>query len=575
MSLSFLLADDIHLHERNFKPLFIYLRARDAPIRVHTTHSDLKRCQGDYESITALDAYVAPLRAMSDDSLFAASHPFRGSPIRLFPLCRSEVLSYTLATRDHWHESPVPIDERALFDRLALRDREILYRNLAAAAFWIDEWNRFLASAPLPTHAFAFSGSSTYTRVLLEICRMTQMRAFVVESTFTGREFYLEERYRGIANRSDIRHRSVRDAISLPTSQAALMAQRAIACERIRITENKNVTQPQTAERPSFPDPSRPTLLIIGQVVNDFSIVEQTHGYLSSIAFYQELVMRTLEETSYNVVFKAHPWERRKVHVGRPLTRQLMSAFHQRLPHDLRDRFSVREDDNLLMLASGVDRIALLNSQAGIELAFHEGLKPSTFGAPFYGDAGFTDDYERIDDFIADVRSGRTRAVLTLREYEDLHTFLIKCLVHHVLSDRTPIGTAQSIALRIEGRGAKPLKVTAQPTGGSGSAPPVPKTGAAKSAPAKPTSSAGTVGRPAPATSSALPGSTSAIGAPRAPADPSRSSTRTPSQDDREGPHRSQGEVFARKWKKLRHSPILFVKDSWIARRLLSTFSAQ
>lgn len=458
MSYSFLVADDIHLHARNFKPLFVYLEERDVDVLVHEAHADLKKRAGDYTGAVELATHRRRLERLDADALWNHTHAFGATPIRVFPLCRAEILSYALATQDHWHDDPIPALERPVFDRLHARSRDLLLDNMAAACFWIDEWREVFARKDPPfSHAFVFSGSFTYGRVLLELARYHRTRAFVLESSLTGREFYCEERYTPIANRSDIRHPTVRASYRLPDDPANRLREEAKALQRLFESENKNVRQPESADLPRFADPSRPTLLVIGQVVNDFSIIEQHGGWLSSIAFYRELIERALRQTDYNVVFKGHPWEQKKTHVRRPLTKERLEAFRQTLPPELAERFAIRNEDNLFALGQAADRVALLSSQAGIELAFFCGHRPSTFGGAFYGGAGFTDDYTDLDAFFEDVGRGRERALLDLESYDALLRFLTRYLEMHLVTDRGRAGMSQ-LARKIEAReiGASP-----------------------------------------------------------------------------------------------------------------------
>lgn len=432
------LADGIHIHSRNFPTLFKFFEEVNADVSVHDEHDDMKRALGDYADFRhRIGPYRAPLQHLTPDELWNATHSLKTTPIRLWEMARSEFLACSLAKRDEWHsgDGRRPHD-REIFDRGLRSDRETLVDNLAAAAFWVDTLGP-LVDGGAPTHAFVFSGSMTYARVLLEICKFARTRVFVLETTFTGNEYYCEERYTPIANMSDIRHPTIRASLALPEDPTERLRLLAKGIQRMAMARNKNVTQPTTADLPRFPDPARPTLLVVGQVVNDFSVIETKDRWLSSIAFYRELIVRCIRETEYNVIFKAHPWEHRKAHVGRALTREHLERAIETLPVELRERVAIREDDNLRALGDASDRVALLCSQAGVELALDCGLRPSTFGSPYFGGAGFTDEYDSIDEFIADINAGRTRALLDLAGVDALHEFLAKFLQLHAVTVRS------------------------------------------------------------------------------------------------------------------------------------------
>lgn len=432
------LADGIHLHSRNFPTLFRFFEEVGAEVTVHDDHDDMKRALGSYGAFRErLRSYRARLEPLSSDALFSATYDLKTTPIRLWEMARSEFLALSLARRTEWHEGDGRRPEdREIFERGLRWDRDALLDNMAAAAFWIDTLGPVFDGGG-PTHAFVFSGSMTYARVLMEVCKFARTKVFVLETTFTGNEYYCEERYTPIANSSDVRHPAVRASLALPTEPVERLRVVAKALQRMALAKNKNVTQPDSADLPRFPEPERPTLLVVGQVVNDFSVIETKSGWLSTLAFYRELIVRCLRETEYNIIFKAHPWEHRKTHVGRALTREHLERAIADLPAELRERVAIREDDNLRALGDASDRAALLCSQAGVELALDCGLRPSTFGSPFFGAAGFTDEYESIDAFLADVRAGRSRALLDLEGVDALHVFLATFLQLHVVTVRS------------------------------------------------------------------------------------------------------------------------------------------
>ncbi len=448
-----LLADKIHIHAKNFSSLFDYLSRTKASVVAHDRHSDLKQAYGRYEEDERLMEYVQVLRTLDDGALRLAEHGFHEQPLRLFPLCQAECLAFALAQRPQIHRaleryaSPDEWDT-AIQTWLIENDRELVIRNMASAQFWIDEWAGFFGErGSIFSEAFVFGGSPTYMRTLMEICRWSKTRVFALESTLTGHEFYLEERYAPLGNSPDIKFSAVRNALPIPSEPDLRLREIAKGIEKLLLSENKNVKQPPPAAPPDFSDRSRPTLLVIGQVVNDFSIIEQRTGWPSSIAFYRKLIGKVLEATDFNVVFKGHPWEEKKIHLEAPRTVEALSELQDRHP----GRLAICNHHNLGSLGKGADQVALLNSQAGLELAFFCGLRPATFGQPFYGDAGFSDEYSSIDSFVSDAKNGRS-GHLDLEGFEALQDFLMRYLQFQTVTDR-PSGWAQvqsKLALRAE-----------------------------------------------------------------------------------------------------------------------------
>ncbi len=441
--LQFLLADDFHINRRNFAALFDFIKLHRVPTGVHRRHDELKRCLGSYGDRALLTPYVRGLERLDAAALFELDHSYRNTPLRLFPLYRSEALAFALAQRSHWHDMPSSREDRAIFERMHAHDRDVLLGNAAAAMFWIDHFAELYAEQGLRySHAFVFGGSMTYTRVLMQLCKLSETKCMVLESSFTGHQFYAEERYAPLAASPDIQHPAVRASL-LAELEGTAGAESGISAHALMTSAtNKNVVQPDEPVYVQFPEQRRPELLIVGQVVNDFSVIEQRRCPLSSLAFYRDLIRRCLQQTEYNLIFKAHPWEDRKLHVNRAFTREQISELRDQLSPEQQARLVVLDSANLLSLGKRVDRVALLNSQAGLELAYHCGLQPSTFGHPYYAGAGFTDDFPDIESFLDDVRVGGARAMLGLDGFEQLVRFLQCFLGVHCITNG-PHGAAQ------------------------------------------------------------------------------------------------------------------------------------
>lgn len=428
---SILFPDNLHFHERNFRSLVEYV-AREK-IRCHFVDErrDWLSLFGDYDSKRPLlGSYSALLARLDPDDLFHFEH--RHVPV--FDCLRAEILAYALP-RLGWYLDSVPADDRSIFERLRQGAPELLRLNYAATINWLDFWADQLARLPKFSHCCVFSGSPIYTRTLLALLKTTQTSAIVLESAFTGNEYYFEERYSPIANATDIRHPSVFDAIPVPADPNEWDRDRLKAINKLLGMRNKNVAQPARRMETLPFSRKAPVLTVLGQVLNDFSIIERRHGDLSSVHFYRTLIKEVLANSGYNIVFKAHPWERQKVHVRAPLTLQAIEGFVASLPDARQRRVLVTENFNLQNLLEQSDQVLVLNSQSALEAAFH-GLKPAQFGRAFYAQRGFTSDFdgiEAIPAFVGALAKDRVRGRLSLDEYDQFETFLVKFLLHHLV----------------------------------------------------------------------------------------------------------------------------------------------
>lgn len=464
-ALRFLLSDDFHLNRRNFGSLFTFIEREQIPTTVHSAHGELKRALGGYLGRTELSARIAQLRDLPLERLSTLTHSYGTTPIALFPLCRAELLAYVLAKSDTLHDAePSTADDDTLLAHLQREHRELLLANLAAAMFWIDELaGYFVGRNSGFTHAFLFSGSMIYTRVLMEMCKRSETQCMVLESTFTGHQYHFEERYLPLCAGADIQLATVRNAHWAGLTSEQQAERRAQATRSMFRATNKNVVQPRGPTPLTFAEPKRPELLVVGQVVNDFSIIERRGTPLSAPAFYKRLITRCLDETDYNIVFKAHPWERRKQWVDRPLTFDALRAFRATLSTTQQARLAITDEANMLALGARAQRVALLSSQAALELAFHCGLRPSTFAHPYYEAAGFTDDYDDIEAFVASVRTRGHSALLDLHSYDALLDFLACFLVEDCVNDDASGVQAIARKLPITRDATEPLRKASEP----------------------------------------------------------------------------------------------------------------
>lgn len=374
---------------------------------------------GNYvEYRETLAAQRAQLERMSPDALF--EHAVYG--VGVFEVCRAELMSRLIGLSPQWRNQPLPDSRRKLFTEILEINYAELIDNMAAACLWIEFWHLTTKATPRLAYVGVFSGSLTYARALLEIMRFHPGRCFVLESFFTGAHFYCEERYSPIANQSDLKLKTVFRSIGKPEDMAVFESKRNAVRDVLKKIKNKNVTQPQATGARLFHN-EQPTLLIAGQVLNDFSLLETLDCGINSLETYRQVIRKVLAETDWNVIYKAHPWERKKHNLFQPLTLNELSAeFGQEA------RVALVEDHALTDLFKEADAVLCLNSQAGIEAAL-AGFKPIQLGRAFWGGHGFSHDVgHKILDDVLQTLSNPANCRLDLAAYEQLENWLVAVL---------------------------------------------------------------------------------------------------------------------------------------------------
>lgn len=443
-SIQYVIADEFHIHKRNFPSLFEYVKTSNihvsSLIEKGSYQYSLINMHGNYASVLDVNdiekcgaflLHYYLFRSLSNKDLF----DFSLHGINLFEVAKLEMLSL-LMTKENWCETDVKPSTYFIFKKAIEENREELFLNMAAAAFWISTWMIKFNKIHSSRACFVFSGSYIYTKSLMDICRKTSTKCYVLESTFTGNDYFCEERYDAIPNNSNIRYASFREKlISEKCEDKSFVIEREIIKAKSKIVEmrNKNVCQPKVSSLPKFRDPSKKTILIAAQVVNDYSILVGNSSSLSSIYLYKHLIKELIEKTSFNIIVKTHPWERKKVNLKSSFTFSKLLNFSSSFSTEFADRILIIEDENLYNLFSVSDYFFTLCSQSALEAAL-EGFKPVIIGKSFYSEAGFTSDFESIDDFIESLSDGMCSPSLTLDEYRSFESFILAFFQGHTVS---------------------------------------------------------------------------------------------------------------------------------------------
>lgn len=445
MSRTFLLADDIHIKKRNFASLFTFCEPRGISF-VHDKGTTLsKNLYGNYTDIIIEEKII--IESIPEEDLYNYKH----RDINVFNVARAEMLSY-LVSFENWQNGHFGLNSIDVFNKALRENKNEVILNMAAAMHWIEYWYHKTRSTPRLTYVGIFSGSLSYAKALSEIMKYRQGRVFVLESFFTGKHYYCEEKYGPIANLSDIRHKTVLNSIKLPDDQIIFDSKKKEVLNIIANMQNKNVSQPlSTGGKVSR---TTKTLLILGQVVNDFSLLEVGGFGISSLAVYDEVITSVLSDTEYEIIFKAHPWEHKKHNLYNSITLQYLSARYRG-----NARIHFVENYAINDLFAEAKAVLVINSQSGLEAAL-KGFKTIVVGNAFYGNNGFTHDInDNMKIQIPKLLNSGQDFNLNIQEYDSLMEFLIRCIDGWLVAEHGGNSERRLKEIFFEVSGIKPTAV--------------------------------------------------------------------------------------------------------------------
>lgn len=450
--ISILFPDSIHFHSRNFKSLFDFIDRHKITHTFIKERNDWVSAYGDYSKFK--DELFPYYERLKNNTIFELDKLVVNG-VNVFQVARDEALTIYLPRRDFRSLlSGVPSNSE-LLNIMYRVDAELILLNMSAAWSWLEFWSEKLSSLRCHSYACIFSGAQIYNRSLIETLKTHPTTPLVLEHFFTGNEYYLEEKYQPIPNNTDLKYKNAYDATIIEERGFELNRVKIKAINKVFLAKNKNVTQPFGEF--IVDSHGKKVISIIGQVVNDFSVICTAKKYLSSIDFYIELIEKLLVNENNFVVFKAHPWERHKNNIKSSLTYNEVVEYVNKLPREKAERVFVTEEFNLSDLIKQSDHVVTLCSQSAIESAFL-GIKPIQLGQAFYGEKGFTYDFDDIDSFICELNNSRLRRYLTISEYNNLELFLIKYL------EKSLVSIHKSGILSIERKLKKPSYISLSKT---------------------------------------------------------------------------------------------------------------
>ena len=386
--------DNVHINKKNFCALFELQDKHLISLESHSELTALKLREGDYSdqllSSNHIDARYESIQVDEDDVL-------------------PEFLNFIIPTAIRNNETT----EIEFLKKKYLRHWE---NCKLVAKFWKAYWANYFEINSYDL-IVVFSGCRIYQKMALNLAIEKGIKCFTTEHLFTGNEFFFVENDIAPNNISYIKNINA-FKYYWPDAEKILARK-----------NNKNVKSSGVA---TYIAKDRPVALILGQVVNDYSILcNKTFNKLSAIQVYKD-VIKKLAELDIKIVFKAHPYENEKINIRESLTKNALTKYLN--DNDLNDRVEIVENVNLELLYEQANWVITICSQSGLE-ACEWGLKPILLGSAFYDSYGFTET-ANVNDLIPLIRGNLDGLYLNPDEFLRYRQFLSGLLLGYSCNNK-------------------------------------------------------------------------------------------------------------------------------------------
>ncbi|QGQ48167.1 glycosyltransferase [Metabacillus sediminilitoris] len=400
--IDFYFVDQINFHKRNFDN-FISFVENDFSFKYNNAYPALKKSFGKYElkkisGLPNFSKYEELFKDLNDKPLSELKQvSYKG--YNLWDVIHAEMYAYlTPKIYQLYIANEIPAqqaDSDCLLEWLRSSKIEdetfqnLVFYNFAIGAFWIDYWAATLKRVKI-NNVCVFGGTTIYSRAATLVAQWNNINVLSFEGSFIKDFHYADSASGMITNNHRFADHSkwVRlQGLDFLDKQAEWLEETMANRLNLNVVQPNKLTKEELYQRYNI-DPNKKLILLIGQVLNDFSITRDLKNYESSIDFYVNVIKSIADKKDCHLFIKLHPWENHKQNSTTELSKRVLE---KKLADHSITNFTVDYDVNIDSLIDFSEIGITSCSQAGLEMLYM-GKRVVQVGNAFYGNKGWTVD---------------------------------------------------------------------------------------------------------------------------------------------------------------------------------------
>ncbi|WP_214744219.1 glycosyltransferase [Exiguobacterium sp. s189] len=440
-TIDYYFVDKTNFHKRNFFNFMQYVENNHSYF-INNYFPRLKNSFGMYyfkhiENLEKIDEYVNMYSEFEDinkcdiDKLKLVK--YKG--IKLYPVVKPELLLYLsskyydLVLAEEMTLQNQDVDVLSIFKSNYFGTDESIknaVRNsLIVASFWIDHFEKEFQNREI-LNVCLYGGTSIYSRVAGLVAHQYKINAIAFEGFFL-KQFHFADNTSGIITNN---HRAGDNSFWQKIKDLELEDSQILKLDHLMSSRtNLNVVQPSKISKKEFYDkyniPSdKKIVLLIGQVINDFSITKDLTSFNSTIDFYQSVINYFEQQDEYHLFVKLHPWENSKQHNVEGVSKKVLNKIFG----DLKNT-SIDYDINIESLIEFSECAITSCSQSGLEMLY-AGKRVLQVGNAYYSNKGWTIDVKNRFDL-----DQKIRELVMIPHLNDEEQKEVKNYLYHIVED--------------------------------------------------------------------------------------------------------------------------------------------